>query len=229
VTIGLNIGRPDCTIPTCGVDWIVTPQPVVLEWWPLSETVGKLFTTIASWRGAYGPLEFQEKTYGLRVHQFRRFVDLPRLTGRQFELALAIHPAETKDLTLLSSKGWLLVDPEIVAADPLSYQNYIGRSRAEFSVAKDIYVQSHGGWISDRSLCYLASGKPVLTQETGFSSHYPTGEGLLAYSTLEEAVAGVEEITRHPERHARAARALAEEYFDSDKVLARLLQKLGVA
>ena len=137
--------------------------------------------------------------------------------------------SETRDLALLSDKGWSLVDPQIVAGDPLSYRSYIGRSRAEFSVAKDMYVQTRGGWISDRSLCYLASGKPVLAQETGFSRHYPTGEGLLAYSTLEEAVAGVEEITRRPDRHARAARALAEEYFDSDKVLARLLQKLGVA
>jgi hypothetical protein len=229
VTIGLNIGRPDCTIPTCGLDWIVTPQPVVLEWWPPSDVPGESFTTVASWRGAYGPVEFKGKSYGLRVHQFRRFVDLPGLTGRPFELALAIHPSEMRDLTLLSDKEWTLVDPKIAAGDPLSYRAYIGRSRAEFSVAKDMYVRSHGGWISDRSLCYLASGKPVLAQETGFSRHYPTGEGLLAYSTLEEAVAGVEEITRRPDVHARAARALAEEYFDSDKVLGRLLQKLGVA
>jgi hypothetical protein len=229
VTIGLNIGRPDCTIPTCGLDWIVTPQPVVLEWWPPSDVPGESFTTVASWRGAYGPVEFQGKSYGLRVHQFRRFVDLPGLTGRPFELALAIHPAETRDLALLSDNGWTLVDPQMVAGDALSYRSYIGRSLAEFSVAKDIYVRTRGGWISDRSLCYLASGKPVLAQETGFSRHYPTGEGLIAYATLEEAVAGVEEITRHPDRHARAARALAEEYFDSDKVLARLLQKLGLA
>jgi hypothetical protein len=229
VTIGLNIGRADCTIPTCGLDWIVTPQPVVLEWWPPSGVPGESFTTIASWRGAYGPVEFQGKSYGLRVHQFRRFVDLPVLTGRPFELALAIHPSETRDLALLSAKGWSLVDPQTVAGDPLSYRNYIGRSLAEFSVAKDLYVQTCGGWISDRSLCYLASGKPVLAQETGFSQHYPTGEGLLTYSTLEEAVAGVEEITRRPDRHARAARELAGEYFDSDKVLGRLLQRLGVA
>ncbi len=229
VTIGLNIGRPDCTIPTCGLDWIVTPQPVVLEWWPPSDVLGESFTTIASWRGAYGPVEFRGKTYGLRVHQFRRFVELPGLTRRTFELALAIHPNETRDLALLSDNGWALVDPHVVAGDPLSYRNYIGRSLAEFSVAKDIYVQTRGGWISDRSLCYLASGRPVLAQETGFSHHYPTGEGLLAYSTPEEAVAGVEEIVRRPDRHARAARALAEEYFDSDKVLSRLLQQLGVA
>jgi hypothetical protein len=228
VTIGLNIGRPDCTIPTCGLDWIVTPQPVVLEWWPPSDVPGESFTTIASWRGAYGPIEFDGKSYGLRVHQFRRFVDLPRLTGRSFELALAIHPSETRDLALLSEKGWSMVDPQIVAGDPVSYRTYVGRSRAEFSVAKDLYVQSRGGWISDRSLCYLASGKPVLAQETGISHHYPTGEGLLTYSTLEEAVAGVEEITRRPNWHARAARALAAEFFDSDKVLRQLLQKLGI-
>ena len=229
VTIGLNIGCEGCKIPTCGLDWIITPQPVVLEWWPPSATRGHSFTTIASWRGAYGPLEFQGTTYGLRVHQFRRFVDLPRLTGLEFELALAIHPSETKDLALLSNKGWSLVDPKTVAGGPQSYRSYIERSRAEFSVAKDIYVQTHGGWISDRSLCYLSSSKPVLTQETGFSHHFPTGEGLLTYSTLDEAVAGAEEIVRRPDKHARAARALAEEYFDSDKVLAQLLQKLGVA
>ncbi len=229
VTIGLNIGRPDCQIPTCGLDWIVTPQPVVLEWWPRSEVAGESFTTIASWRGAYGPVEFQGNSYGLRVHQFRRFVALPGLTGRPFELALAIHPAETRDLALLSGNGWTLRDPRIVAGDVLAYRNYIGRSLAEFSVAKDLYVRSRGGWMSDRSLCYLASGKPVLAQETGFSQHFPTGEGLITFSTLDEAVAGVEEITRHADRHARAARALAEAYFDSDKVLTRLLQELGMS
>jgi hypothetical protein len=229
VTIGLNIGRPDCMIPTCGLQWIVTPQPVVLERWPRSDVRGESFTTVASWRGAYGPVEAHGTSYGLRVHQFRRFVDLPGLTGQRFELAVDIHPSETRDLALLSDKGWSMVDPQIVAGDPLSYQSYIRRSQAEFSVAKDMYVRSRGGWISDRSLCYLASGKPVLTQETGLSRHYPTGEGLLTYSTLDEAVAGVEEIVRQPDKHARAARALAEEYFDSDKVLGQLLQKLGVA
>jgi hypothetical protein len=227
VTIGLNIGHPDCLIPTCGLDWITTPQPVILEWWPPAKVRGESFTTIASWRGDYGPLEFQGTTYGLRVHQFRRFVDLPGLTRQRFELALAIHPDERKDLTLLSEKGWALVDPQIVAGDPLSYRSYIGHSRGEFLVAKDLYVKTQGGWLSDRSLCYLASGKPVLAQETGFSNRFPTGEGLLTYSTIEEAISGIEEISRRPDFHARAARALAEEYFDSEKVLSRLLGRLG--
>jgi hypothetical protein len=126
VTIGLNIGRADCAIPTCGLDWIVTPQTVVLEWWPPSDVPGESFTTIASWRGAYGPVEFHGESYGLRVHQFRRFVDLPELTGRPFELALAIHPSETRDLALLSDKGWPLVDPQMVAGDLINLGSVAG-------------------------------------------------------------------------------------------------------
>ncbi len=115
----------------------------------------------------------------------------------------------------------------MVAGDPWSYRSYIQRSKAEFCVAQNMYVETRGGWLSDRSLCYLASGKPVLAQETGFSRNYPTGEGLIAFTTLDEAAAGVEEIERNYERHSRAARALAEEYFDSDKVLTRLLENVA--
>jgi hypothetical protein len=126
VTIGLNIGRPDCSIPTCGLNWIVTPQPVVLEWWPRSDLPGESFTTIASRRGAHGTVEYRGKSYGLRVHQFCRFVDLPKRTGRPFELALAIHPAETKDLALLSEKGWSLADPQMVAGDLINLGSVAG-------------------------------------------------------------------------------------------------------
>jgi hypothetical protein len=165
----------------------------------------------------------------LRVHEFRKFAQLPRLSGRPFELALAIHPAEVNDLALLADNGWSLVDPSLVAGDPWAYQAYIQSSMAEFMVAKNMYVQGNSGWLSERSLCYLASGKPVLAQDTRFTQHYPTGEGLLAFTTVEEASSGVEEISRNRAHHARAARALAEDYFDSDKVLGRLLGKLGVS
>ena len=230
VTIGLNIGRPDCTIPTCGLDWIVTPQPVVLEWWPRSDVPGESFTTIASWRGAYGPVEFQ----GRYLRSPRAPVPPIRGPARAHRPPVRAGPRHSPSRnerpgTPVRQRDGHWSIPRWSPATRSPIERYIGRSRAEFSVAKDMYVQSRGGWISDRSLCYLASGKPVLAQETGFSRHYPTGEGLLTYSTLEEAVAGVEEITRRPDRHARAARALAEEYFDSDKVLGRLLQKLGVA
>lgn len=230
VTIGENIGRPNCAIPTCGIDWITTRQPVVLDCWaPPARSSGGSFTSIASWRGAYGPVEYQGKTYGLRVHEFRTFAHLPRLSGRPFELALDIHPAEVKDLALLQENGWSLVNPKTVAGDPCAYRAYIQGSKAEFTVAKNMYVQANSGWFSDRSICYLASGKPVLAQDTDLRRLYPTNEGLLTYSTVAQALAGVEEITRNYDYHARTARSLAEEYFDSDKVLGQLVSKLGIA
>jgi hypothetical protein len=230
VTIGENIGRPDCSIPTCGLRWITTPQPVVLEHWPSRPAQnGASWTSVASWRGAYGPVEYQGKTYGLRVHEFRKLAALPRRSKRPFEIALDIHPAETKDLALLADNGWSLVEPRRVAGDPWSYRSYVQVSRAEFLIAKGMYVQANSGWFSDRSLCYLASGKPVLAQDTGLRRLYPTGEGLLVYTTLDEALAGVEAVERDYARHTRAARAIAEAHFDSDNVLRRLLEKLSVA
>jgi len=229
VTIGENIGRPGCWIPTCGQEWITSRQPVVLDHWPVTASGGHAFTSVCSWRGAYDPVEYEGTRYGLRVHEFRKFAELPRCTKAYFELALDIHPAETPDLELLANGGWRLVDPIAAAGDPQRYQEYIQRSRAEFMVAKGMYVQTQSGWFSDRSICYLASGRPVLAQDTGISQLYPTGEGLLTFTTLDEAIAGVEEVTRAYARHSRAARALAEEYFDSDVVLPRLLEQLGVA
>jgi hypothetical protein len=230
VTIGENIGRPECAIPTCGLKWVTMPQPVVLDYWPPApEAAGDSFTSVVTWRGAFGPVEYRGKTYGLRVHEFRKFAPLPRLSGRPFQLALDIHPDEVKDRALLADNGWSLVSPGAVACDPWVYRDYIRGSGAEFVVAKNMYVQAASGWLSDRSLCYLASGKPVLAQDTGFTRLYPTGAGLLAFTTLEEALAGVEEVCRDYSRHARAARGLAEEFFASDKVLGRLLGKLGVA
>jgi hypothetical protein len=230
VTIGENIGKPDCPVPSCGLRWITTPQPVVLEHWPFrGEACGERYTSIASWRGAYGLIEYGGGTYGLRVHEFRKFADLPRRSGKAFELALDIHPAETRDLALLATNGWSLVDPKRVAGDPWSYREYIQASRAEFMVAKNMYVQSQSGWFSDRSQCYLASGKPVLAQDTGLGHLYPTGEGLLTFRTVEDALAGIEAVEADYGRHARAAREIGQTYFDSDKVLSRLLAQLGVA
>jgi hypothetical protein len=228
VTIGENIGRPDCLIPDCGLEWITTPPPVDLESWPVAPG-GASFTTVATWRNPYGTVTFDGTTYGSRVHEFRKFVELPRLVGADFELALDIDAAEVDDLALLERNGWRLVDPKRVAGTPDAYRSYIQGSKAEICIAQNIYVATRSGWISDRSLCYLASGKPVLAQDTGFSDNYPVGEGLIAFSTLDEAAAGVEEIERNYERHSRAARELAEEHFDAGKVMGRLLDRLGVS
>ena len=160
-----------------------------------------------------------------RVSEVHR---LPRLTGREFEVALDIDAAEQKDLAALEEGNWQLADPGNVAADPTAYRQFIQGSKAEFMVAKNMYVESASGWVSDRSICYLASGKPVLAQDTGIGHRYPVGAGLLTYTTLEEAAAGVEEIWGNYDHHARAARDLAEAYFDSKLVLGRLLDQLGV-
>ena len=141
--------------------------------------------------------------------------------------ALAIHPGESKDLAALKENGWQLLDPAQVAATPASYQQFIQGSKAEFGIAKSGYVASRCGWFSDRSVCYLASGRPVLAQETGFSRFLPTGAGLFAFQTADDVLAAIEEVNADYPRHARAARTLAEEFFDSDKVLSRLLERIG--
>jgi len=227
VTVGANVGRPDCPIPDCGVEWIHTPPPVDLDAWTPAAG-GRAFTSVATWRNPYGTVEFGGATYGSRVHEFRQFLELPRLVDVDFELALDIDTAERRDLAGLERNGWRLVDPQRAAGTPQAYRDYIGGSRAELCIAQQMYVATRSGWLSDRSVCYLASGKPVLAQDTGLADHYPVGEGLLTFSTLEEAAAGVEEIERNYERHSTAARALAEEHFDARIVLGRLLERLAL-
>ena len=227
VTVGENVGRPGCPIPTCGIDWVTTRQPIVFEHWPAEPAgEGGCFSSIGAWRGPYGPVEFRGQTYGLRCHEFRKFLQLPSMTGQRFELAMDIDPAETNDLNLLHAGGWRLINPQEVAATPADYRAYIRRSRGEFLVAKNMYVRSRSGWFSDRSICYLASGRPVVAQDTGLRDLYPSGEGLLLFSTPEEAAAAVNAVNADHARHCMAARRLAEAYFDSDIVLSALLEKV---
>lgn len=229
-TVGENIGTPVCPIPTGEIRWRPIRQPVVLEHWPVSgEGDRDRFTTVASWRGAYGPVQYGDKTFGLKVHEFRKFIELPRRAQQTFEIALDIHPAEEKDLTLLHRHGWKLVDPIVFASDPAAFRRYVQRSGAEFSVAQGIYVETESGWFSDRTVRYLASGKPALVQDTGFSRNYPAGDGLVPFRTLEQAIAGAERIAHEYEGHSHAARDLAEAYFESDKVLGRFIEEVGVA
>jgi len=227
VTVGGRIGAPDCGIPTCGIEWATTMPPVELTEWPVAAGDGAGFTTVASWRGPFGPIEYRGRTYGLRVHEFRRFLELPELTGEPFEVALDIDEADGEDLRRLEEHGWSLADPREAAGDPWLYREYVRRSAAELMVAKNLYVDTRSGWFSDRSACYLASGRPVLAQDTGLEGLLPCGEGLVTFSTLEEAVAGAEEIARDYQRHSGAARALAAEHFAADRVLPRMLDALG--
>jgi hypothetical protein len=229
VTIGARVGQADCSIPTCSLDWITTRPPVVLEHWPRRDGQGSSFTSVVTWRGPFGPLEYAGKTYGLRVHEFRKFVGLARRSGRPFELALDIHADDERDRAQLEENGWRLVDPVVAAADPDLYQAYVAASLGELMVAKSMYVETRAGWFSDRSACYLASGRPVLAQDTGLEGLYPLGEGLLTFRTIDDALADVEAVCGNYARHASAARTIAEEQFDSDIVLVELLVSLGAA
>jgi hypothetical protein len=230
VTVGGRIGAPDCAIPTCGIEWHVTNPPVELAEWPCvaGGVDGARFTSVASWRGPFGPIEYEGRTYGLRVHEFRRFLELPSITSATFEVALDIDDADSDDLRRLRDHGWRVADPRVVASDPWRYRDYVQRSAAELQIAKNLYVETRSGWFSDRGACYLASGKPVLAQDTGLDGLLPSGEGLITFSTLEEAATGAEEITGDYARHSDAARQIAAEHFAADRVLPRLLRVLGV-
>jgi hypothetical protein len=229
VTIGLNIGQPGCSIPTCGLNWVTTVQPIAIKYWPVQAPLpGGPITAIGAWRGPNAPVEFQGTRYGLRVHEFRKFADIPLKTRRKFSFALDIDPSETADIALLKQGGWTLIHPREAAANPDAYQRFIAESAAEFMSAKNMYVQSKSGWISDRSICYLASGRPVLAQDTEIEKYGPTGKGLLLFSNSDEAVERVRELDADYADHAREARQLAENLFASDRVLPALLKKLNL-
>lgn len=223
-TMGLNIGTPYTSIPAGGVDWHHTLPPVVLEHWPFRvDPSCERFTTIASlW--VYNELRFQGEWYGSKYEEFKRFARLPRTVEQQFEVALKSYDQEDTRVRLLKDNGWLLADAGQIA-DLSSYQEYIARSRAEIGIAQNAYVKGCSGWFSDRSCHYLASGKPVLAQSTGFERCVPTGRGLLTFRNMEEASAGVDAINRDYEGHCRAAREFAEEYLDYRKVLPRMLER----
>lgn len=224
VTVGTAIGSPSCSIPTCAIDWVATLPPVVLDEWPRVAGAGDGFTTVATWRGDTGSVEYNGRTYGLRAHAFRELMALPRRTGRRFRIALDIHPDERTDLALLRAAGWELQDPLVVTGGPDAYRAFIAGSYAELMVAKALYTDTRSGWLSDRSVCYLASGRPVIASDTGFERAIPSGDGLLSFSGLDEASEGVDRIATDWEHHARAARELAEAYLDSRQVLPRLLE-----
>lgn len=228
-TIAENIGRPGCSLPTGGLRWLTTRHPLVLADWPLGAG-GEAYTTVGSWRGPFGRVVHDGLSMGAKAHEFRKLIPLPERTGCRFELALEIHPGDARDRRELEHHGWRLVDPRRVVADPAAFRSYVARSRAEFSAAQEVYVATSSGWFSDRTVRYLASGRPAVVQDTGLSAAgYPVGEGLLAFRTLEEAAQAVARVEADLDGHARAARRLAEDMFDSDRVLRRFAELAEVA
>ena len=221
-TFGENIPTGRSSVPDDGVRWQATRQPVVLDAWPVTAAPpGGWFTTVMQW-DSYPAREHGGRRYGMKSESFGPYLGLPVRCGRVFELAVGSSSAPRE---MLRERGWLLRDPLEVTRDPWTYQEYLRGSKAEFGVAKHGYVAGRTGWFSERSACYLASGRPILVQDTGFTDWLSAPGGVIAFRTPEEAVEGVEEVCGRYEFHAREARAVAEEYFDAGKVLPQLLDR----
>jgi hypothetical protein len=230
VTYGENYGSPDCGVPLQGITYGKTRQPIDLELWPMAyDSSARYFTTIGNYRQTGNDVMYEGETYRWSKHyEWEKFLDLPQRSTQSFELALVM--LDDADRALLQAHGWKLVSPFVMSLDIFgAYPAYIRQSRAEFTVAKDQNIRLRSGWFSERDACYLASGKPVVAQDTGFGKIIPTGEGLFAFTAMTEVLTAIDTINRNYQRHCQAARALAAEYFEARAVAARLLTDLGLA
>ena len=226
-SFGENFGAPDCRVPVVRYDWQPTRQPVVLDLWSNSvDTTGAPYTTIATWRNDGKDIEYAGETYYWSKHrEFLKIIDLPRRRDVLFEIAAG---KDDEAEVVLVANGWRFKDSISVSRDMESYRLYLQSSRGEFTVAKDQNVRLKSGWFSDRSACYLAAGRPVITQETGFSNILPTGEGLFGFETMDDILRAVDAIESNYDRAAGAARAIANEYFAADRVIGSLMQRAGL-
>jgi hypothetical protein len=228
VTVGTRVGQPDCLVPTLGIDWITTLPPVDLEWWPVATGIEHdALTTVGNWR-SYGSIHHNGLQFGQKAHSVRDLLALARRSPKPLRPALAIHPAEVDDLGRLTEHGWQLLDPVAVAGDPDRYRQFVQGSWGELGIAKSGYIVSRSGWFSDRSACYLASGRPVIAQDTGFADALPVGEGLLAFSDVDEAVDGIGRVVADYDAHRRAARCIAETHLEAGAVVRRMLERAGL-
>jgi hypothetical protein len=222
-TVGQNLGTSRFSIPLGNVKWQPILPPVVLEHWPARiDPSCKRIGTVGDWRGSQHAIQ-DDQYFGGKRREYIRLLHLPKASGRRIDLALCIGSEDWEDIGLLHESGWKVLDPTIHAGDPMSYREFIQFSRAEFSVAKSGYVKSNSGWISDRTACYLASGKPALVQSTGCEWRFPDQKGLIMFRTQEDAIAGLKSIDDDYVTHSHAARRLAEEHFNSDQVLGSIL------
>lgn len=227
-TYGVNIGAPDCPVPSEKFDWRPTLPPVVMDLWPPRPGVdGSPFTTVATWRNAGKDLRIAGESYRWSKHEnFLALIDLPRRVSSPIELALENIDAAT--IATLTAHGWRITGAFDKSVDADTYQAHVYASRGEFTVAKDLVARTRSGWFSDRSVCYLAAGRPVVTQETGFSRYLPAGRGLFAFDTEHEAAAALAEIDRDYAAQSRAAHEVAREHFDSNRVLGALCREAGL-
>jgi len=225
-TLAENIHSHDCRIPKMGLSWHITRVPIVLDVWEhvlakrLPESAS--WTTVMTWNPFKGKLMYKGIEYKSKGAEFEKVFELPQRTGLPFTVAVGDDKAPIQRLL---SHGWHVLEGETVSVTPNQYQDFIAGSSGEFSPAKHVYVAMRSGWFSSRSACYLAAGKPVVTQDTAFSSKLPVGKGLLTYTNLEEAVTALRDVEANYTQHAKAARMIAEEHFHSDIVLSQLIEQ----
>jgi hypothetical protein len=223
---GENLGRPDCRVPVERFTWLPTRQPVVLDFWPPAPPVPDApFTTVATWRHQNDRVYLGETYHWSKEREFLKILDLPDRCPATLELALDIAPEADTVAPLLRKHAWRVVAAAEVSRDVTTYRDYVRGSRGEFTVAKDQNIRLRSGWFSDRSACYLAAGRPVITQETGFSNILPTGRGLFGWRDTDDILAAVDAIATDYPGHCRAAREIAAEYFEARRVLASLLDR----
>lgn len=223
-TYAERLGRPDCPLPNLGIDWQPTRPPVVLDCWQPTPPATH-WTTVMTWKNFQEPIVHNGATYGTKEMEFGRVETLPRLVPARFELALGGSKAPVDHWGEL---GWSIRSASSVSQTADAYRDYIQQSRGEFSVAKNVYVATRCGWFSCRSVCYLAAGRPVIVQDTGFSEFLPTGNGLVAFTTLDDAVEAVRRIESDYPHHQQAALEVARRHFDARVVLGDLLQRIGL-
>jgi hypothetical protein len=226
-SFGENIGNPDCAVPVARYHWLPTRQPVAVELWRHAHAVtDPAYTTITTWHNTGKDVEYNgDRYYWTKDRSFEKFIDLPRRRNVPFELAVGVND-EVRDR--LSTNGWRLRGSIDLSASVTSYRDYIQRSRGEFTVARDQYVRPRTGWFSDRTACYLAAGRPVITEDTGFGKFIPTGRGLFAFKTMDDVLAAVDAIESDYQGHCRAAGDIAEEYFGADRVVGSLMARAGL-
>jgi hypothetical protein len=225
-TVGANVGTSRSPIPTCGLHWRPLWPPVVMDWWAGEHPLRRdRFTTVGAWRD-YGYIELGGLVMGPKVEEFTKFIELPRLVGEELELTLAIDD-DDPDKPVLADHGWRLEDPALVST-PERFRAYVSESLAEFSCAKGGYVGTHSGWFSDRSACYLAAGRPVVLQATGFEDIIPTGLGVFAVSDVHEAAEAIAAVRADYASHSQAAREIAREFFDAERLMAEMLEQSGL-
>lgn len=229
VTYGENIGTARCPVPPLPRLRARMRQPVLVDLWDGAASDRPVFTTVCNWKQPGHEALFGGETYHWsKHHEFLKFVEAPRRTGAALEIALGLADLEPETRRLLQAHGWRLADAHAFTLDPWSYRDYIVASRGEFTVAKDLNVRLRSGWFSERSACYLAAGRPVITQETGLGDVLPTGKGLFAFTTMEEIVVAAEAIQADYRAHSMAAREIARDFFRAEGVLGRLLGDLGL-